>query len=93
MSSLSKTHLSTLTKQLQDQVDILTTYLAAENLQGPTFVGSEGSQSSAISTLPPNIEEARQKAYSLSWGLHTLLGTPRTHLLSLLFQVFPVSNQ
>ena len=89
MSGPSKTDLSTLVKQLQEQVDVITTYLAAENLQGPTFVDSEGSQKSAIAMLPPNIEEARQKAYSLSWGLQTLLGTPRAHIFSLQFQVFP----
>jgi hypothetical protein len=38
MVDLSKANLSTLVKRLQEQVDIITDYLEAEKLLGPTFV-------------------------------------------------------
>ena len=92
MADSSKTDLSTLAKRLQEQVDIITAYLAAEKLPEPSFVPSGDPAKSAISSLPPTIEEARKKAYSLSWGLHTLLGTPNNHLVLNVIQVFSAST-
>jgi hypothetical protein len=91
MADLSKTDLSVLAKSLQEQVDIITSYLRAEKLPSPTFVPSEDPSKSAISSLPPSIEEARKKAYSLSWGLHTLLSTPDNYITSTAFQVYSTS--
>lgn len=88
MAESSKTDLSALVKQLQEQVDVITAYLSSENLEGPAFVPPVDPLKPAISTLPANIEAARQKAYSLSWGLQTLLGTPASHLIMTVYQVF-----
>ena len=88
MADLS--NLSKLTKTLQEQVDIITAYLEAENLPSPSFTASDNPSKPAISGLPPSIEHARMKAYSLSWGLNTLLATPANHLALTLFQVFSI---
>ena len=88
MADSSKIDLSTLAKQLQEQVNIITTYLEVEKLSGPTFLPISDPPKSGIASLPPAVEMARKKACSLSWGLHTLLSTPGNHLLLTVFQVY-----
>lgn len=87
MTDSSKTDLLTLVKQLEEQVNVITTYLGAEKLPEPSFIPSPDPLKPLMSSLPPAIEEARKKAYSLSWGLNTLLATPHIHLMSTAFQV------
>jgi hypothetical protein len=92
MADSSKTDLLTLVKQLEEQVNVITTYLGQEKLPEPSFIPSPDSLKPSMSSLPPAIEEARKKAYSLSWGLNTLLATPDNHLMSTALQVSSLLN-
>jgi hypothetical protein len=88
MPSSTKTQLSHVLHQLQEQVDVIEKYLAEENLPGPSFIPSEAdSEVSQLMVLPPHIEAARNNAYSLSWGLNTLLANPQNHVTDLIFHV------
>ena len=56
--------MSELAKCLQEQVNIVTTYLSKEKLSLPSFIPSE--QPTSMNSLPPEVEEARRKVHSLS---------------------------
>jgi hypothetical protein len=80
--------LSDLAKRLQEQVDVITTYLAKEKLPSPSFIPSgEDPMQNVIGNLPPEIEEARHKAHGLSWSINKLLTPPAEHLTWTAFQV------
>ena len=52
----------TLVKQLQEQVDVITKYLAKEKLAAPTFIPSGNNPlKTTVGSLPPAAEEARTK--------------------------------
>ena len=81
--------LSDLAKRLQEQVDVITKYLAKEKLPAPSFVPSGNDPLNAtIGSLPPDVEEARKKAHGLSWSINQLLTPPAGHLMWTSFQVF-----
>ena len=82
--------LSDLAKRLQEQVDVITKYLAKENLAPPSFVPSgDNPRKTTIGSLPPDVEEARKKAHGLSWSINQLLTPSAGHLMWTAFQVFP----
>jgi hypothetical protein len=84
------TDLSDLAKRLQEQVNVITKYLAKEKLPAPSFVPSGNDPlKTTISSLPLDIEKARQKAHGLSWSINQLLTPPAGHIMSTGFQVFP----
>ena len=61
MPASSKTQLSQLLKQLQEQVDVTEKYLVEENLPGPSFIPSETeSEVSQLMVLPAQVEAARK---------------------------------
>lgn len=65
-------------KQLQEQVDVITTYLAKEKLLSPSFIPMGNNPLKAsVSSLPPEAEKEREKAHGLSWSINQLL-TPST---------------
>ena len=83
----SPAKLSNLVKELQKQVDLITSYLEAENQLEPTFAPLDDLAKLPLASLPREVEEARKKAYSLSWGLNTLLSAPGNHVLLTAMQV------
>jgi hypothetical protein len=63
------TDLAELAKSLQEQVNVIASYLEKEKLPSPSFIpsGDKGDPLNTwITSLPPNAEEARKKAKSLS---------------------------
>src|SRR5271169_3197365 len=82
--------LSDLARQLQTQVDVLTTYLAREKLSEPSFVPTheENPLKPSIATLPSDVEVARRKALSLSWNINQLLTPPIQQITSLTWLVY-----
>jgi hypothetical protein len=86
------TDLSELAKRLQEQVDVLTTYLAEQKLPSPSFIPSDHPMKSPLDSLPPAIEAARNKAIGLSWNLHKLLQPPRELLWWLSTEVPPTTK-
>jgi hypothetical protein len=83
------TDLAELAKSLQEQVDVLTSYLKKENLPSPSFIPQDGvdPMNTWIAKLPPSVDEARRKAKSLSWSIDQLLTPPVSHLSWTAFQV------
>jgi hypothetical protein len=80
--------LSELAKKLQEQVDIITTYLEKEKLPFPSFIPDHKQPlKSALGTLPPEIEKARAKAGGLSLTISQLLTHPLSHLTWTAFSV------
>jgi len=82
--------LSELAKTLQQQVDLITTYLAKEKLPPPSFIPDPYADplKSTIGSLPPELEEVRKKAHGLSWSINQLLTPPAQHLQWTAFKVF-----
>jgi hypothetical protein len=82
------TDLSELAKQLQEQVDVITKYIAKEKQPPPSFIPSGNDpMKTTIASLPPDVENAREKAHTLSWSINQLLTPPQTHLMWTGFQV------
>lgn len=79
--------LSELAKQLQEQVDVITKYLAKEKLPSPSFVPEGDPLKSPMASLPADVEKARKKAHSLSWNINQLLTPPVSHLMWVAFEV------
>lgn len=93
-SSTVMTDLAELAKSLQEQVDIITSYLKKEKLPSPSFIPSQNEEdplNTWITKLPPNVEEARRKAKSLSWSMNQLLTPPVSHLTWTAFQVLAIT--
>ena len=80
--------LAELAKNLQDQVNIITSYLEKEKLPPPSFIPDGNLMKSAMMSLPPDIEKARAKAHGLSWTINQLLTHPAPHLMWTAFSVF-----
>jgi hypothetical protein len=69
--------LSELARQLQEQVDAITTYLAREKLPPPSIVPTEENPLNlSIARFPSEVEKARAKARALSWNINQLLTPP-----------------
>ena len=81
LPSANMSDLSELATELQQQLDILNTYLKDKKLPQPSFLPPEGDVlKSPLDGLPPQVEEARKKAQGLSWSLSTLLQPPQVYL-------------
>jgi hypothetical protein len=92
-SAVVMTDLAELANSLQEQVDVIASYLKKEKLPSPSFIPSQNGEdplNTWITKLPPDVDEARKKAKSLSWSIDQLLTPPVSHLTWTAFQVPPV---
>lgn len=81
--------LNILVKDLQDQVNAISTYLSDSERPGPSFLpSSDGQWTTPLDSLPHHVEEARKKALALSWSVNRLLSRPSEQLMWTAFQFY-----
>ena len=75
------TDLTDLVRKLKEQIEVITAYLAKNELQAPSFLPSQSPVNTTLDGLPREVEQARKTAHNLSWSIHQLLNAPHANLM------------